>query len=501
MDQRIIFVSLLGGMAVFGPRAFAQKVTHGPITGAVTHTSARMYVRTNSPAMVTLQAFPQNPPAAPSLFLGRTVAERDTSVMLDLDRLKPNTLYRYLLIVEQGTDTVAGSFRTFPEPGKADTLVFVTGSCQETENMKVFDVMPLHKPYFLLHTGDYTYPDYQIAPDYSKDMEGVALAYRRRYKEKRMDSMLLHMPIDYMHDDNDYVGGSGGRYCKNDFRSFKKKGRVYNEMVAPQFPPIWRRNVIKGYYDYFPHYPLPDTSEGIYHKFTFGNADFFVIDRNSAKDRPNMDGFKYDPKRNRWSFDPPPGYALFGKKQMDWLKAEMKASKADWKFLVSGVPLNGALRQLIDAGIRIQKWNWGGWYGFHLAWGFSQYWCAFAEEREDFLRFLRDNGINDVVVISGDTHHNVMDDGTNAGLPELNASGLSVTGTELSYYLRMIGNVTRLYDMDNLWNQGGNGLHNKNKKNAFGKVTIVGKHYVELSIIDEDNHTIASFKVPHSTQK
>lgn len=479
----------------------AQRVTHGPVTGAMTHTSARMYVRTDRPAMVTLQVLPMHDRAVASVFLGRTVAERDTSVILELDRLRPDTRYRYLLIVEQGTDSVAGSFRTFPEPGKGDTLVFVTGSCQETENMKVFDVMPLHRPYFLMHTGDFTYPDYQIAPDYSKDMAGVALAYRRRYSEKRMDTMLLSIPIDYMHDDNDYVGGSGGRYCKNDMRSSKRKGKVYNEMMAPPFPPQWRRNVIHGYHEYFPHYPLPDTSEGIYHRFSFGNADFFVIDRNSAKDRPNMDAFRYDAKRNRWSFDPPPGYALFGRKQMDWLKQEISASKADWKFIVSGVPLNGALKTLIDAGIRIQKWNWGGWYGFHMAWGFAQYWCAYAEERDDFMQYLSRNGIKDVVVISGDTHHNVMDDGTNAGLPEMNASGLSVSSTELSYYLRVIGNVSRLYDMDKLWNKGGNGLHNKNNRNAFGKVTIVGRKYVEMSIIDEDNEVISSFRVPHSSAK
>lgn len=434
------------------------------------------------------------------IYLGKPEFERDSSVILLLDRLRPDTKYHYRIFVGQEMDTVKGWFRTFPAVGQKGEYTFVTGSCQETDNMKVFDVMPLHQPYFLMHTGDYTYPDYQIAPDYSSTWGGMTLSYRKRYDEKQMKYMLRTVPIDYVYDDNDYVGGSGGRTCKNDWKAHKEGGRVVNEMFAPEFPPHWRRNTIQGYDELFPHYPLPDTSEGIYHSFRFGNAEFFVLDRNSAKDRPNMDGFVYDEKKQKWRWDPPDGYALFGKKQMDWLKKGLKESDADWKFIVSGVPLNGACEKLIRAGVNLQNMSMKGFYGFHMAWGFSQYWAGFPEERNDFMRFLEEEDIKDVIVVSGDTHHNVMDDGKNAGLPELNASGLSVTGTELAYYLKLIGAFTFQYRMKKIWNQGGNGLGNKNLKNAFGKVRIVSDDYVELSIVDEDNTVIGSFKVPHSSK-
>lgn len=485
----------------FSP-ARSQHVTHGPVVGAVTDSSARMYLRTTAPDQVITLHLSSDPLyRSTQIYLGKTVAEKDNSVMLELDRLRPDTRYHYRVFVGAEQDTVDGQFRTFPAVGQQGDFTFVTGSCQETENMKVFDVMPLHNPYFLMHTGDYTYPDYQIAPDYSSTWDGMTLSYRKRYDEKEMKYMLRSIPIDYVYDDNDYVGGSGGRYCKNDMRSYKQNGHTVNEMMAPVFPATWRRNTIKGYDELFPHYPLPDTSEGIYHSFRFGNAEFFVIDRNSAKDRPNMDGFTFNEKRKRWEWNPPPGYALFGKKQMDWLKQALKASDADWKFIVSGVPLNGACEKLIRAGVRIQNMSMKGFYGFHMAWGFSQYWAGFPEERNDFMQFLQENGIKDVIVISGDTHHNVMDDGRNAGLPEINASGLSVTGTELAYYLKLIGAFTFNFRMKKIWNQGGNGLGNKNLKNAFGKVRIVGTDHVELSIVDEDNHIISSFQVPHSTKK
>jgi len=89
-----------------------------------------------------------------------------------------------------------------------------------------------------------------------------------------------------------------------------------------------------------------------------------------------------------------------------------------------------------------------------------------------------------------------MDDGKNSDFPEMNASGLSVSTTELAKYIKLIGNGFGLYHFKKIWNKGGIGITTKECKNGFGKVRIVGSDYVELSIIDEDNKTISSFNVP-----
>lgn len=474
----------------------AQFITHGPVVGAVTSESCKMYLRTAVPASVEIELSTSLKFPPEKKFIAITTQTNDQSVIALLDNLKSNTKYFYQLSVNGVRDSIRGFFKTFPKDGEVGEYTFITGSCQETENMKVFDVIPLHKPLFMMHTGDFTYPDYQIKPDFSNSFDTVALSYRKRYDEKIMKQMLYTVPIDYMYDDNDYVGGSGGRYCKNDFKSFIRKGKVYNEMYALPFPPHWRRNVIKGYDEFFPHYDLPDTTEGIYHSFKMGNAEFFVLDRNSPKEFPNLTAFTYDSAKNKWKFNPPPGYALFGKKQMDWLKKSMLASTADWKFIVSGVPLNGACEKLIRGGVNIQNMHYKDWFGFHIAWGFSQYWAAFPDERNDFMNWLKTNSIKNVIVLSGDTHHNVMDDGKNAGLPEMNASGLSVSTTELAKYLKLIGNLTGQFNMKKIWNKGGNGLTSKENKNAFGRVRINNREFVELSIIDEDNKVVSSFVVP-----
>ncbi len=481
----------------------AQYVTQGPVIGGVTSESAKMYLRSEQPHNFRVELSINKRFEEYSIFNGASRTNLDNSIIIDMSGLNPNTQYFYRIYTDEILDSINGSFRTFPEEGTKGEYIFVTGSCQETENMKVFDVIPKHDPYFLLHTGDYTYPDYQIKPDYSASYDTIACSYHKRYDEKVMKEMLRYVPIDYIYDDNDYVGGGGGRYNKN-FWHADRKGpfQVTYNFDEPAFPISWRRNVIDGYTDFFPGYELPDTSEGVYHSFLFGNAEFFFLDRCSAREYGQSYAFEFDEKRNKWKFNPPDDHCLFCPKQMEWLKNGLKNSTADWKFIVSGVPLNKNLIKLIDAGIKLQRFNMKNYDGIHVAMGFSYYWPGYPVEMNDFHEWMEREKIKDVIVISGDTHHNVMDDGKNAGLPELNASGLSVAGTELAYYMKLIGMLTGSFNLKrDVWNQGGNGIGNKNFKNAFGKVRIVQDEYVELSIIDEDNEVIACFRVIHSSKK
>lgn len=479
----------------------AQMITQGPAIGGVTDSSARMYLRTPEPATYSVKLCLDTNFLETTVFSANSRDSLDYSAIVDLRHLQPDTRYYYQIFVNGIQDTIEGHFRTYPAAGSRGDFTFVTGSCQETENMKVFDVMPTHNPYFLLHTGDYTYPDYQIRPDYSADYETVAYSYQKRYDEKVMKQMLHHVPIDYIYDDNDYVGGSGGKYMKNDNTQYSKLGfGAHSEFLVDSFPYFWRANCIKGYTEFFPGYEMVDTSLGIYHSFTFGNAEFFFLDRCSNKPHSNGYAFRRDEKTGKWVFDPPEDHVLYGKEQMDWLKEGLRNSTADWKFIVSGVPFNKNVRLLIEAGIKYQDFGWEGNTGMRVASGFAHYWAGHPAELYDFLDFLETENIKDVIAISGDTHHNLMDDGRNAGIPEMNASGLSVTGTELGLAINVLGKLTGFYKArKEVWNQGGNGIGNTNMKNAFGKVRIVENQYVEMSIVDEDNMVLTCFRVYHST--
>jgi phosphodiesterase/alkaline phosphatase D-like protein len=474
----------------------AQNIISGPVVGAVTSTSATVVLQTSQPdSLIVIVSNDLH--SGTDSFMLTTHAENYGFVKLHLHQLFPYTNY-FLEVssVLNPAEKINASFRTFPREGERGIYSFVTGSCQETENMKVFDVIPLHRPLFFMHTGDYTYPDYQIAPDYSSRYNDVALSYTKRYNEKQMKEMLLSVPIDYVFDDNDHVGSSSGRYAKNSaYHTQRGLLRVDNFLNTDTFPEYWLKNVIRGYVDFFPHYPLPDTAEAIHHSFKMGNAEFFVIDRNSSRIYPNEVAFEKN-RRGKYRFNPPKEHCMFCEKQMQWLKEGLKNSDADWKFIVSGVPLNRSIEKLIRTGIKLQNYGAKGYSGFHMATGFGNYWAGFPHEMNDFYAFIEREKIKNVIVISGDTHHNVMDDGKNAGLPEMNASGLSVTETYLAYYVNIIGMASGSFNIREIWNQGGNGIGNKNFKNAFGKITIYGNEFVELSLIDEDNEVISSFRVP-----
>jgi alkaline phosphatase D len=487
-------------LLVLGLPASGQFIEVGPVIGAVSDTGFRVYVRPAFPAVVQVEAL-----IGPSgICAARAESPRemmlsDTGHILSVQGLVPNVQYRLRFFVDERPDTLRATVRTFPSPGETGSFTFVAGSCQETANMKTFDRIAELRPYFFLHTGDYTYPDYQIGPDYAGDYGLVAHSYRRRYLEPRMREMLRGVPLDYVYDDNDYVGSNGTRSHLNlfDFVPCQRNPHRIRgaDFRSVRIPDEWRRNVIRGYSEFFPHYPLPDTSEGIYHSFRFANAEFFFVDRCSAREFPLEHTFRK--KGRRWIFDPPADNRVFGEKQMQWLRNGLQRSTAHWKFIVSGVPLNRSVRKLIGAGQAFQRWRMKGYSGFHLMQAMSSYWAAAPVEQEDFLRFLKKENIRNVIVISGDTHYCALDDGRNAGLPELCASGLSVSpDTRLLHYLDLLGQLTMRFRVKKgLWNHGGTGLGNRAHKNAFGKITLVGDQKVELSVVDEDGNIIARMDV------
>ena len=427
----------------------------------------------------------------------------DYSKIVTLSDLQSNTNYYFRFRFDSQIDSRIGSCRTFPTEGSKTFLKFTTGSCQETANMKVFDVMKAHRPNLFIHTGDFTYPSYQLDNSYPAVYSQVQKSWRRKYNENRTKEMLWSVPIDYINDDDD---GWGSAKYKNTYYTFDSiNGHLVNFILTDSIPEIHRTNVKKAYVEYFPGYELPDTSVALYHSFKVGNCEFFFLDTRNDKDA-EADAFVYNPDSNLWSFVPDTGHRIISQAQMDWLKTGLLQSAADWKFIVGGVPFNKSMRRLIEIGIRLQSYTFQlssqgiNSTGMHLALAFAGYWPGYPTSQTELLDFIENNHLHDVLFISGDTHHNVMDDGTNSGIPEINASGLSVTNTSLAYYLNLYAPVFGQPSLqDSLWNQGGNGLGNMNFKNAFGEIQVFGSDSVQLCVIDEDDIALSCFTSIHSS--
>jgi hypothetical protein len=195
---------------------------------------------------------------------------------------------------------------------------------------------------------------------------------------------------------------------------------------------------------------------------------------------------------NEWSYNPLPSHSILGDNQMNWLLNGLSSSTAKWKFIVTGVPFNPKIYNIIQSALLAQGYAFTiagqSGTGMRLSTSFAGYWGGYPDDVNQVIQHVTTNNINGVMVISGDTHNNVMDDGTNSYFPELNASGLSVTSTELAYQMSLYGPLIGQPPVeDSLWNGGGNGIFNTNLKNGFGKVEVFGDDSVSLCVIDEDD--------------
>jgi hypothetical protein len=82
----------------------------------------------------------------------------------------------------------------------------------------------------------------------------------------------------------------------------------------------------------------------------------------------------------------------------------------------------------------------------------------------------------------------MIDDGTNAGLPELSSSGLSADDEGyLNYSIDSVFDAFgfNLSVKDFLWNGGGNGIENANFSDTYATVEIFGADSVRLCVYDE----------------
>ena len=125
---------------------FSQHITHGPVTGALTANSARMYLRTDAPMPYTIEL--SDSPSFNGIisFSDSTRPELDNSRIVNVTGLQPYTKYYYRVIIDGFEEERSGSFTTFPTEGTKGNYVLTTGSCQETNNMDVFDRMAELEP-------------------------------------------------------------------------------------------------------------------------------------------------------------------------------------------------------------------------------------------------------------------------------------------------------------------------------------------------------------------
>jgi len=119
--------------------------------------------------------------------------------------------------------------------------------------------------------------------------------------------------------------------------------------------------------DYWPNKTYGEDEQGVYHSFSWSDAEFFLCDDRWFRDASEME--ELDGKK-----------AMLGKKQLEWLKNKLVHSKATFKFIVVG-------GQVLNKHTDKESYN------------------LYKKEREELLNFLVQQKISGVVFLSGDRHH------------------------------------------------------------------------------------------------
>jgi len=470
------------------------EITHGPVVGAVTSTSARFVVRTDTSVGVKVVLSQDSTTWSNSLSspVITTQANQEYFGILTAVDLKPNTTYFYRAVIPgQPKPAYIGQFKTFPTTGESAKFKFLFGSCQQAyyDDPKsgfgfIFPKMSKEGALFFLQQGDWIYPDTTDSEQgdslnyFAKHPDLIYENYRDRYDRNfPMIELLKVTPVDFTYDDHDWVNNN----CD---------GTYMNHGGA---------NSIQIYQKAFPHYPLPSASNGIWHKFSCGNADVFMTDNRAQRD-PNLNALLWDQNRFVFGANYLDNHTILGNEQMNWLSDQLKASTAKWKFISSGTPFNPAWRGLIELALLLQGTPFdpitdpasGQKVSLaFLAGEFSDKWAGFPSDIYKLLKTIIDNNIQNVIFLSGDTHTSAIDDGTNSLIPELMDCPLDRTNSQI------VAVAKQAFKVD-VWNKGGQTYDNalpNDLGNTYGKVSVFGADSVKLEIVSETGRILAAHKV------
>ncbi len=515
----LIFILL----CLIGKNVFSQKIIAGPIVGAVTDTSAEVLFINNKPSSLN------DYPVWLLVYLDTSDLEKkfhfklldsvnfinnvDTSFFktkdiyftegivhkIFLNHLIPNSEYNYCVwdkYLERDSifQTLnSGSFKTFPSPNTTSNFTFTFGSCSENfRDDSVFIEMQKHHPDLFLHLGDWTYPDRVNYPGlptqnnhrfFVANPEQIKESFLIRYNLPNMKNLLSTTPVDYVFDDEDGIWDDFSKHTYCDLQLINGK----TVMKEIPFPDSLRHNLLTSYHTYFPGYVNPEQPKEAYHSFVYGNTEVFFLDTRSTRS-PNSEVFRQN-KKGVWKFKASASHQILDSTQLNWLLNGLKNSKADWKIIVSGTSFNKDYKKILDICLLKAAQNRylpNKLTGIYVAAAMSAMWFSYPATQGKLINFCHDNKIKNVFVCSGDVHTSSIDDGKHSGFPEIVSSNLGQENTKLA---SIVHNDLRL----NLWNQGGQGIGNKNFNDAFGKVEVMGKDSVRLSCIDKYGTTICSY--------
>lgn len=296
------FLNTIVGLAVaqtlFFTCAQAVELTHGPMIGHTTDTTARVWIRADG--LCRLQVRTVGPGGKIITSEGIRLVEADNfcgSVVLK--SLSPSTRYGYRIILnnEEKSPSVSQEFTTFPPEQQRGILRVGFGhSLIGPGNQTTWRSIAEKKPNLFILMGDNIYSN-------TTDPARQRQMYLQFRADPHFRAFAATTPIYVIWDDHDYGKNNSDRTQQGKERSL----RTFNEMWAN--PPSHAGR-----------------AKGIWTRFSIGSSAFFLLDvRYHRSPNGDPDG---------------PDKTMLGAEQRTWLLDQLAASSETFKFIVSGSSWN-----------------------------------------------------------------------------------------------------------------------------------------------------------------
>ncbi len=300
--------------------------------GDVTPDEAIVWIKTSDAQTLTIQysTDPQWSTFQESAIVSTTPVT-DFTAQVPLTALTPKTRYWYRSLVPGKNPSQPCQFLTAPLAEDSATVTFVISG--DTRHgflpFSILDTVRQVNPDFFVFLGDTIYADKETPARELSDYWSKYRENRDRFAKRLFAETSVYVTWDDHEVDSDFIS------------------------THPLLP-IGRQ----AFFDYWPIRRQAPDSTRLYRNVRWGKAvELFLLDTRQYR----------NPATN----------TMLGAAQKEWLLAQLAASSASFKFIISSVPFSDP---------RVDKWG------------------EYPDERDEILRFLTINGITGVLFFAGDVH-------------------------------------------------------------------------------------------------
>lgn len=316
-----------------------------------------------------------------------TDANRDFTVKVDVQNLLPGQTYYYQFSA-LGKNSAIGRTKTVPQGDISQArLAMVSCSSYPHGYFNVYRVLAERNDIdAIIHLGDYIY-------EYGQGEYGDLLLNGKRDVAPAHEITSLH---DYrtrhafykLDDDLKAVHQQHAFITTWDDHEFANDAWLDGAENHSDSEGDWATRKAAAKQAYFEWMPIRDYANGsIYRSIQYGNlVDLIMLDTRVEGRAEQPSGAN----KNITAIDP--NRTLLGYEQEAWLSNEVSNSTAQWKVLGQQVMMSQ--RYSIDL-----PDHWGGGASLWL-----DSWDGYAASRDRFLKQLKDESIDNVVVLTGDVH-------------------------------------------------------------------------------------------------